>query len=54
MRVLDKLVSGLIMAYGITQPTPAQRKVVTILVAGLMVGVLLLFAAMGALLLWHF
>lgn len=54
MNFLEKLVSSFIMAFGITEPSPSQRKMVTIFITVLIGGILLLFAVMAAILLGHF
>jgi hypothetical protein len=54
MNFLERLVSSFIMAFGITEPSPAQRKTATLFIFGLIGGIALIFLALVAVLLWHF
>ena len=54
MNFLDKIAHGFIMAFGITQPTPAQQKTATLFIAALLVGVVGFLIVMGLVLLHDF
>ena len=47
MRVLEYLVEMFIQAFGITKPTEAQRRRVSVVLGGALLAALLLFVAVG-------
>jgi hypothetical protein len=47
MRVLDYLVEMFIQAFGITRPSEAQRRRVSLLLGGVLLAALLLFVTVG-------
>jgi hypothetical protein len=47
MRMLNYLVDMFIQAFGITRPTEAQRRNVSLLLGGVLLAALLLFVAVG-------
>lgn len=47
MRVLDYLVEIFIQAFGITRPSEAQRRRVSLLLGGVLLAALLLFVTVG-------
>ena len=54
MSIFSKIAEGFIQAFGITAPSPAQRKTATIFICVLVLGIVACFLAAAGFLAWHF
>jgi hypothetical protein len=54
MGIFSRMTDPFIQAFGITAPSPSQRKNATIFISVLVCGLILAFLAAGALLMVHF
>ena len=54
MSIFSKVADGFIQAFGITAPSPAQRKTATIFISVLVLGIVLCFLAAAGFLAMHF